>query len=84
MFRLDMFRCDLSTYIFYLVFCCNALAPTVGFHQTGALLLAVCRGKVSEGLDFPDHYARAVITVRPLACKVSVQYTPTSTYAIVQ
>ena len=31
---------------------------------TGALFLAVCRGKVSEGLDFSDHNARAVITVR--------------------
>jgi Rad3-related DNA helicase len=37
-------------------------------HVTGALFLAVCRGKVSEGLDFSDHNARAVITV-------SVQYT---------
>ncbi|XP_059479743.1 Fanconi anemia group J protein homolog isoform X2 [Neocloeon triangulifer] len=31
--------------------------------QTGALLLAVCRGKVSEGIDFRDNHARAVITV---------------------
>lgn len=31
---------------------------------TGALFLAVCRGKVSEGLDFADHNARLVITVR--------------------
>ncbi|XP_041348018.1 Fanconi anemia group J protein homolog [Gigantopelta aegis] len=29
----------------------------------GALFLAVCRGKVSEGLDFADNFARAVITV---------------------
>lgn len=29
----------------------------------GALLFAVCRGKVSEGLDFADNNARAVITV---------------------
>ncbi|GIY22403.1 fanconi anemia group J protein [Caerostris darwini] len=29
----------------------------------GALFLAVCRGKVSEGLDFADNNARAVITV---------------------
>ena len=34
-------------------------------HVTGSLFLAVCRGKVSEGLDFSDHNARAVITVRP-------------------
>ncbi|KAM9452927.1 LOW QUALITY PROTEIN: Fanconi anemia group J protein [Salvelinus alpinus] len=29
----------------------------------GALLMAVCRGKVSEGLDFTDNNARAVVTV---------------------
>ncbi|XP_076473063.1 uncharacterized protein LOC143302332 [Babylonia areolata] len=29
----------------------------------GALFFAVCRGKVSEGLDFADNFARAVITV---------------------
>ncbi|XP_065663878.1 Fanconi anemia group J protein homolog isoform X6 [Hydra vulgaris] len=29
----------------------------------GALLLAVCRGKVSEGLDFSDDNARAVVAV---------------------
>lgn len=31
--------------------------------RDGALLVAVCRGKVSEGLDFSDDNARAVITV---------------------
>ena len=31
--------------------------------MTGALFLAVCRGKVSEGLDFADNNARAVVTV---------------------
>ncbi|XP_044141143.1 Fanconi anemia group J protein isoform X1 [Bufo gargarizans] len=31
--------------------------------KDGALLIAVCRGKVSEGLDFSDNNARAVITV---------------------
>ncbi|GFN96610.1 fanconi anemia group j protein homolog [Plakobranchus ocellatus] len=29
----------------------------------GAIFFAVCRGKVSEGLDFADDFARAVITV---------------------
>uniref|UniRef100_A0A3Q3L5G2 DNA 5'-3' helicase n=1 Tax=Mastacembelus armatus TaxID=205130 RepID=A0A3Q3L5G2_9TELE len=29
----------------------------------GALLMAVCRGKVSEGLDFTDDNARAVVTI---------------------
>ena len=29
----------------------------------GALFMAVCRGKVSEGLDFADNHARAVICV---------------------
>ncbi|XP_069471187.1 Fanconi anemia group J protein isoform X2 [Ambystoma mexicanum] len=31
--------------------------------KDGALLIAVCRGKVSEGLDFSDDNARAVMTV---------------------
>ena len=31
--------------------------------RTGALMLAVCRGKVSEGLDFTDNNARAVVCV---------------------
>lgn len=31
--------------------------------QDGALLIAVCRGKVSEGLDFCDENARAVVTI---------------------
>lgn len=30
---------------------------------TGALLLAVYRGRASEGLDFSDNYARAVVAV---------------------
>lgn len=34
-----------------------------GSECTGALLLAVCRGKVSEGLDFADDHARAVVTL---------------------
>ncbi|XP_004591250.2 Fanconi anemia group J protein [Ochotona princeps] len=32
-------------------------------NKDGALLVAVCRGKVSEGLDFSDDNARAVITI---------------------
>lgn len=35
----------------------------VGRGVTGALFIAVCRGKVSEGLDFADKNARVVITV---------------------
>ena len=30
---------------------------------TGSLLLAVCRGRVSEGLDFTDENARAVVVI---------------------
>lgn len=33
------------------------------FNVDGALLIAVCRGKVSEGLDFTDDNARAVVTI---------------------
>ncbi|XP_065827225.1 Fanconi anemia group J protein-like isoform X2 [Oscarella lobularis] len=36
---------------------------TIRESEKGALLFAVCRGKVSEGLDFADNNARAVITV---------------------
>lgn len=32
----------------------------------GAFFMAVCRGKVSEGLDFTDDNARAVIAVSGL------------------
>ena len=39
---------------------------------TGALFLAVCRGKVSEGLDFSDDNARAVVTVNTSVCVVEV------------
>uniref|UniRef100_A0A5S6QV11 DNA 5'-3' helicase n=1 Tax=Trichuris muris TaxID=70415 RepID=A0A5S6QV11_TRIMR len=39
-------------------------APSAGNSQcTGALLLAVYRGKVAEGIDFADRQARAVVTV---------------------
>ncbi|XP_056139365.1 Fanconi anemia group J protein [Lampris incognitus] len=31
--------------------------------RNGALLIGVCRGKVSEGLDFTDDNARAVVTI---------------------
>ncbi|XP_046841127.1 Fanconi anemia group J protein homolog [Xenia sp. Carnegie-2017] len=33
------------------------------YAPSGAIFFAVCRGKVSEGLDFADNNARAVITV---------------------
>ena len=36
----------------------------------GGLFLAVCRGKVSEGLDFADNNARAVITVSGFYCGI--------------
>ncbi|CAL1537361.1 unnamed protein product, partial [Lymnaea stagnalis] len=32
-------------------------------NTNGAIFFAVCRGKVSEGLDFADNFARAVISV---------------------
>ncbi|XP_018556622.1 Fanconi anemia group J protein [Lates calcarifer] len=36
----------------------------IKYHERdGALLIAVCRGKVSEGLDFTDDNARAVVTI---------------------
>ncbi|CAI5945687.1 unnamed protein product, partial [Closterium sp. NIES-64] len=40
----------------------------------GAVLFAVCRGKVSEGIDFADHLSRAVvITGIPYAQQLSPQ-----------
>lgn len=38
-------------------------APIIRKEQTGGLFLAVCRGKASEGIDFSDDNARAVILV---------------------
>lgn len=32
-------------------------------HNSGAMFFAVCRGKISEGLDFADNNARGVITI---------------------
>lgn len=47
---------------------CISTKDTGGGHGVdGALFLAVCRGKVSEGLDFVDNNARAVITVSQLS-----------------
>lgn len=37
--------------------------PTPGKAKTGAVFLAVCRGKVSEGIDLADDNARGVIIV---------------------
>lgn len=31
--------------------------------QTGAIFFGVCRGKISEGIDFSDYMARAVICI---------------------
>ena len=31
--------------------------------QNGAILMGVCRGRISEGLDFSDNAARCVIVV---------------------
>ena len=47
----------------------------VGEHQQdGALFFAVCRGKVSEGLDFTDNNARAVITVSDFSSETTRFY----------
>ena len=32
-------------------------------HKNGAILMGVCRGRISEGLDFSDNAARCVIIV---------------------
>lgn len=41
----------------------NVTDPNFMGKENGAVLLAYCRGKVSEGTDFPDDMARAVIIV---------------------
>lgn len=38
----------------------------------GALLFAIMRGKISEGFDFADNAARAVITVSSRMSKISL------------
>lgn len=38
-------------------------SSTGGEKNNGALLIAVYRGRASEGLDFSDNYARAVIAI---------------------
>ncbi|XP_057986732.1 uncharacterized protein LOC110654397 isoform X2 [Hevea brasiliensis] len=41
----------------------KAIEPTENSEKGGAAFLAVCRGKVSEGMDFSDDNARVVIVV---------------------
>ena len=54
----------LNPFIFCIIlFILPTIIDNDGGHYSGALFLAVCRGKVSEGLDFADNNARAVITV---------------------
>ena len=48
---------------FYSVIAETTRAGRTELGQTGALFMAVCRGKVSEGMDFADNNARAVICV---------------------
>lgn len=31
--------------------------------STGAVMFCVCRGKISEGIDFADELARAVVVI---------------------
>ena len=33
------------------------------YNKSGAVIFAVCRGKISEGLDFSDDAARAVLLI---------------------
>ncbi|TNN13055.1 Fanconi anemia group J protein, partial [Schistosoma japonicum] len=42
---------------------CTSKKNSLLSNQTGSIIFAVCRGKVSEGLDFTDSYARLVIAI---------------------
>jgi len=49
---------------------------------TGALFLAVYRGKISEGLDFSDNNARAVVAVSILFLVVCVRKSAVNTLVL--
>jgi Rad3-related DNA helicase len=52
-------RCLLQALDAYKAACDDSVAKKSG--SLGGLFLGVCRGKASEGLNFSDHYGRAVI-----------------------
>lgn len=39
------------------------MAPAGEGQRDGAILMGVCRGRISEGLDFSDRAARCVIVI---------------------
>jgi Fanconi anemia group J protein len=41
----------------------SVMAPAEEGEKDGAILMGVCRGRISEGLDFSDRAARCVIIV---------------------
>jgi Rad3-related DNA helicase len=41
----------------------SVMAPSEAGKSDGAILMGVCRGRISEGLDFSDRAARCVIVV---------------------
>ena len=44
--------------------------------KKGAIMLGVCRGRISEGIDFSDHLARLVVVVGiPYAQKTDARVT---------
>jgi hypothetical protein len=52
----------LLTHFLCFVYGCNiSLIHIINFSGRGAVLLSVARGKVSEGIDFDNHYGRCVI-----------------------
>ena len=50
------------------------IAHLMVFQQNGGMFLAVCRGKVSEGIDFANNNARAVICVRHKILLINISY----------
>lgn len=41
----------------------KSIFKSVSVTQTGGILMGVCRGRISEGLDFSDNAARCVIMI---------------------
>ena len=53
----------ISSYYHHLDSNTNTNTNNTNINSNSAILFAVCKGKISEGIDFRDHYARAVVVI---------------------